>query len=42
MNYLATTFNKVGVKFEWFSTPFFGDSPFGHQDDANPWGYDDD
>jgi hypothetical protein len=39
MDHLATTFNEVGVKFEWCSTAFFQDSPFGHRDDANPWGY---
>ncbi|KIN00687.1 hypothetical protein OIDMADRAFT_180863 [Oidiodendron maius Zn] len=38
MDHLTTTFNKVGVKFEWCSTAFFECSPFGRKYDEHPWG----
>ncbi|KAH6672385.1 hypothetical protein B0J14DRAFT_655268 [Halenospora varia] len=43
LNHLASVFRKVGVKFEWGSSAFFGDTPFRCRgDDRIPWGYNDD
>lgn len=42
MDHLSTVFHKVGVKFEWFNTPYFGDTPLRQRDDENPWAFDED
>ena len=37
MDPLTATFDKVGVKFEWLSEPFFDFTPFRCDDHENPW-----